>query len=386
MHVSYTPYLRKAAAKARHGTLYIRVTVERKHIYLNTFEEIPVSAWLPRHKRVSLSYPNGAALNDLLALESAKAHGAVLQMKLGGQAVNYTNVLAALRPDAPSVKHMGFTELVNAYCEWAAVGPQRLKQYGTTISLWKREKLPANVNDTTEKMFAAMRVKLAKDGMAYNTIISHYKRFKAVMAWALERHYISRNPVAKIRLGDWQSNKGFLSETDIAAIEKSLDKLHAEKQNIARLFLLMCYTGIRFSDCINLDAQRLVHTPNGPALVYVQQKTKQQEMLPLLPQAVALLPHVYGLHYTNQYFNRELKSVGDAAGLSVKISAHMARHTFATLALNKGIRLEVVQTLLGHANIKTTMGYAKLNARTKFVELQKMNTSGAGAGMEALAI
>jgi integrase/recombinase XerD len=43
-----------------------------------------------------------------------------------------------------------------------------------------------------------------------------------------------------------------------------------------------------------------------------------------------------------------------------KISCHIARHTYATLSLTQGVPIEVLQKTLGHADIKTTMVYAKV--------------------------
>ena len=36
---------------------------------------------------------------------------------------------------------------------------------------------------------------------------------------------------------------------------------------------------------------------------------------------------------------------------------HMARHTFATMSLSKGVPMESVSKMLGHTNIKTTQIY-----------------------------
>ena len=39
---------------------------------------------------------------------------------------------------------------------------------------------------------------------------------------------------------------------------------------------------------------------------------------------------------------------------------HLARHTFATMILSKGVPIESVSKMLGHTNIKTTQIYARI--------------------------
>ncbi|RZK90661.1 MAG: hypothetical protein EOO62_34745, partial [Hymenobacter sp.] len=42
------------------------------------------------------------------------------------------------------------------------------------------------------------------------------------------------------------------------------------------------------------------------------------------------------------------------------VTMHTARHTFATQSLLRGMPIEVLQKVLGHAKIQTTMLYAKV--------------------------
>ena len=42
------------------------------------------------------------------------------------------------------------------------------------------------------------------------------------------------------------------------------------------------------------------------------------------------------------------------------VITHLARHTFATLTLTKGVSIESVSKMLGHTNIKTTQIYARV--------------------------
>jgi hypothetical protein len=61
-----------------------------------------------------------------------------------------------------------------------------------------------------------------------------------------------------------------------------------------------------------------------------------------------------------QVYNILLKKIAQKCGITKNITSHLARHTFATLALTKGVALESVSKMLGHTSIKTTQIYARV--------------------------
>ena len=63
---------------------------------------------------------------------------------------------------------------------------------------------------------------------------------------------------------------------------------------------------------------------------------------------------------TNQRTNSYLKEIADICGIKKDLTFHMARHTFATMSLSKGVSMETVSKMLGHTNIKTTQIYARI--------------------------
>jgi integrase len=61
-----------------------------------------------------------------------------------------------------------------------------------------------------------------------------------------------------------------------------------------------------------------------------------------------------------------MKKILERAGLSHKgYSLHSLRHTFATDMLNAGLRIEVLQRLLGHQSLDITMRYARMSNTTR---------------------
>lgn len=74
-------------------------------------------------------------------------------------------------------------------------------------------------------------------------------------------------------------------------------------------------------------------------------KIKENRLLPVL---------------SNQKINAYLKEIADLCGIKKRLSYHVARHTFATMLLSKGVPIESVSKMLGHTNIKTTQIYARI--------------------------
>lgn len=81
----------------------------------------------------------------------------------------------------------------------------------------------------------------------------------------------------------------------------------------------------------------------------------------------------YSRNNCDRKVNQALDVVAERIGLK-KLSFHMARHTFAILALNDGMSLSVVSRMLGHATTDTTETvYAEYLPKTLSEELAKLN-------------
>ena len=55
-----------------------------------------------------------------------------------------------------------------------------------------------------------------------------------------------------------------------------------------------------------------------------------------------------------------VQRVAERARISQEVTPHVLRHTFATLAIHKGISLAAIQKILGHDRLGTTAIYLNL--------------------------
>jgi len=76
---------------------------------------------------------------------------------------------------------------------------------------------------------------------------------------------------------------------------------------------------------------------------------------------------------SNQKINDYLEEIADICGIGKKITFHLARHTFAsTVALGNDVPMESIQSMLGHADIKTTQIYAHVIDRKLSRDMDNM--------------
>jgi site-specific recombinase XerD len=116
------------------------------------------------------------------------------------------------------------------------------------------------------------------------------------------------------------------------------------------------YTGLRSDAVVQIGAAPWLHVPVG--------KLREDRYLPLHPNLVALiddyrarfvppehpllLPRPNGTALDRHTVTRMINRAGKVAGLP-HIHPHQLRHTLATQAINRGMSLEAIAAMLGHA-------------------------------------
>lgn len=116
----------------------------------------------------------------------------------------------------------------------------------------------------------------------------------------------------------------------------------------------------------NIDSSRMrIHVTNGKGRKdrYTILSYKALELLRTYYKASRPSVYLFESSYKKGGFlsasslNNIVKNSAKKAGIQKRISFHTLRHTFATHLLETGVNIKLIQQLLGHSSIKTTMVY-----------------------------
>ena len=213
---------------------------------------------------------------------------------------------------------------------------------------------------------------LKDNNVCLNSISCYMRALRAIYNQAIQKGLaVSKNPFKEVYTGIDKTVKRAVNEDVIVKLH-GLDLAEYPTLQLARdLFMFSFYTrGMSFVDMANLKQKNL---KNG-YLVYARSKTKQmltirvekciEEIIERRRDRTIndyILP-IYSEHnrdYSSHLrtYNKRLKRISEMLNLKTPLSSYVSRHSWATIALRKGISVQVISEGMGHENEKTTRIY-----------------------------
>lgn len=169
----------------------------------------------------------------------------------------------------------------------------------------------------------------------------------------------------------------FLNDTDAA---KFMAATRAHRLPRYRIVAeILARTGLRAGELCDLAADAVTHIGDAHWLRVPVGKLRNDRFIPLHPDLVTLLAewtatnadHIRSQrrliadHHApidRRTVHRIVSSIGASAGIG-HVHPHQLRHTLATQAINRGMRLEAIAALLGHRSLEMTLVYARIADR-----------------------
>ena len=367
--------------------LYIRIIKDRKAKFISLGIKILPKDWNEKQFKVRKSHPNSQRMNNFIAHKIAEAEGVALEMETNSKYVSPKSIKQNIMGTSPD----SFIKYFEKYIE-------TLKKNGKTGTHDKAKAVYSKLCtylDNKDLAFDELTVTFLKNydtylsdklGNSVNTIHSNIKIFRKLINDAISEDLFppEKNPFIKYKLKTEKTTKEFLTENEIKKIENlELDK-KSMRNHHRNIYVFATYAGgLRISDIFQLkwsdyDGERILMTMQKTKnTISVKLPSKAREIIALYKtedskQEDYIFPFLKNdIEYSESalfraisshtaYTNTDLKKIAKLAGIDKKIHFHTSRHTFATRALKKGMRIEYVSRLLGHSSIKTTQVYTKI--------------------------
>ena len=186
---------------------------------------------------------------------------------------------------------------------------------------------------------------------------------------AVDREVLRFNPLADVPYEKKPDYK--LKHISRAELQRVMEQPMPERlqELTRRAFIFSAFTGLSYVDVKRLYPSHIGTTADGRKYIRInRKKTDVESFIPLHPVAEQILSLYNTTDDSRPIFplpKRDMlwyciHEIGIVAGVKENLSYHASRHSFGTLTLSAGVPIESISKMMGHTNIRTTQGYAKV--------------------------
>jgi len=244
----------------------------------------------------------------------------------------------------------------------------------------KNRKIRLEFCDIDKLFFNDFVTYLQELNLSTNTIWHKTVSIKAVMKAANEQELTDNTKYATFKNISEESQAVALSEKELDLLAKFDFSQSPRLERTRDLFLIGCWTGLRFSDFTRIKRENI----KDNMLTIQQQKTNEFVTIPLHPVFISIWEKYNGVlpsDISNRQFNDNLKDVCKEAGINERVmksitkggkkqitvyekwqlvSSHTARRTFATNLYKSGFPSISIMQITGHKTESSFLKYIKV--------------------------
>ncbi len=393
MGVTFTPVFNRKGAKSKSGlySIHIRVTIDRITDYINPkLPKIEKKYWSGKqNKWIKESHLSSFEINSLLQRKISDLDKFIVKLLIWEKPITHDAIkeFYTLKGDGSI-----FNEFIEEYIRTVrGIAPNTLKAYKTFEKHLNAFNPRIRFSDLNEDLLSKFKVYLEDEKELGGAAVKKYfDKFKVVCKAAVKKNLLdlNHNPftTTDIKIKVDQAKRTYLQ---IAEIKKLKIASLKDKQliRIRDLFLFQIYSGMYLSDLRKLKKVNLIMTELGYYIVDDRSKNRNQMIVPIykFPNATEIIDKysqsntdfVFPDIGTDQYYNRQLKELGDLAKLDKSLTNKVGRHTNAQLWIGLGVERQFVSKMLGHTNEATTQHYydidiVNLNDKLGNVNFEKL--------------
>lgn len=234
---------------------------------------------------------------------------------------------------------------------------------------------------------------------ATNTIGGHIKNLKVFLNEATERGFntFKEYKSTKFKTIDEEVDNIYLTDSELTHLYQINLSENQRLERVRDLFLVGCYTGLRFSDFSEIRPENILKKSNGFTIRIKTRKTDELVEIPLMPIVLEILrkyDNNIPRAISNQKMNEYLKELAKLAGwvediiitktiggrrtdvISKKhelVTSHTARRSFATNMFLHNIPTISIRKITGHKTEKAFQKYIKITQEQNAVNLLELS-------------
>jgi integrase len=380
----------KVSVKTGKAPLYIRITQDRKSKFIALGIKIEPRYWNNEKSIIKRGVTNYKELNTYILQKRAEIEKASIELGMSSNNVSSKKI----KEKIVGKKQINFFE----YAEQKLEEYKKTFEYGSIFVYRNRLKKLENYLGNRDLNFSDIDTEFLNNYIKYqleelnnapNTVNGHLRFIKSILNKAIGEELIDYNiyNFKKINIKTKRPPIKYLDEEHFAKL-LAYDIKKARTRTYYDMYIFSCYAGgLRFSDVATLKWNNFIESEQR--IVKIIMKTKRKHQIKLPNKAIEILKSYktknshkedyifpilknekdyksvdglinYDIALGNRASNDFFKRLSKKLEMPFNITFHTARHTFATRALNKGMRIEHVSKILDHSSISVTQVYAKV--------------------------
>lgn len=381
--------------------LYCRIILARKKCDFSLRREVELKDWDLKWNRYRQTLAHLKNKNFKLATEvEGKIAGVYLELKRRGAYIEPVMLKDGYREKKVRASEFTLITFLDAFIEEIRTKPQEytpgtihhytglknhlfefLKAQRLSLKL-PLESFNRNMLDRFDRHLLTWKNPKLGRSMNRNSANKSLKKLKTVMLNAIKKQFLTDNPFTGFVIHNVRVNKVALTAEELELLRQHDLGGNVSLQNVRNLFIFAAMTGLRYSDAAALSPSDITKGNDGRLWITItQRKTQDPLHVPMIKEAERIYLG-YKLQskssgrllvpYSNVKINLYLKEIARVVNIKKRLTHHVARHTFGTLALESGIDIKTVSHLLGHTSIKSTECYARVTNKLLSDTLTKL--------------
>lgn len=227
---------------------------------------------------------------------------------------------------------------------------------------------------------------LQKEGKATSTISRNLASIRSFYQYMVRTRVVEEDPTEGLESPKMEKKlPKILSVNEVNLLLEQPKCVDLKGYRDKAMLEILYATGIRVSELINLDVadvnvemgfikcrnahkERVIPVGATACSALAEYLKQARNAMIHTDKETALFVNTNGGRLTRQGFWKIIKQYKNQAKISMDITPHTLRHSFATHLVENGADLRAIQEMLGHSDISSTQIYAQL-ANSKLKEV-----------------